>query len=58
MSVKVKDMYLPDSCVVCPLCILNNHGNERVCFVTGNQVDITFDSWSRSSECPMEAVED
>lgn len=55
MSVKIKDMYLPDSCAACPLCLLDRYGNERYCFATGNRVDIDWDSY-RSSECPMEEV--
>ena len=58
MSVKIKDMYLPDSCVVCPLCLLNSYGNGRFCFATGKEFDINRDSYDRYDDCPMEEVED
>lgn len=58
MSIKIKNMSLPDSCVVCPLCLLHEHGNERFCYVTRRTIDISFDSYTRQDECPIEEVEE
>jgi hypothetical protein len=58
MSVKIKDMSLPDNCVVCPLCLLDSYGWKRFCFATGKEIDISWDSSGRSDDCPMEEVED
>lgn len=58
MSVKIKGMNIPDSCLVCPLCLLNQYGNERYCFATGRITDTYLESYTRADECPMEEVDD
>ena len=57
MSVIIKGMDLPRSCMDCPLCILGEMG-YRVCFVSSN-IDIKrySDSYNRNENCPMEEVE-
>ena len=58
MSVKIKGMYLPENCLLCPLCILNDYG-ERVCYATANIRITEFDViYSRNENCPMEETED
>lgn len=53
--IKIKCMRLPESCLRCPLSIINHYG-ERECFVT--EEDVSVFVYERPEECPMEETDE
>lgn len=58
MMVKIKDMYIPESCKRCPMAVMTPQYGERRCFVTDSIVDDADYCYERHPECPMEETED
>lgn len=56
-GIKIKNMYLPKSCLSCPLALLDKYADHH-CFVTGYNVTLSCEYDERHSECPMEEIED
>ena len=54
-AVKINNMYIPETCMNCPLATLDSYG-YRICFVT--EVNVTNNYWDRNDRCPMEKVEE
>lgn len=55
--VLIKNMYLPESCLKCPLSLMDTYG-QHICFITENIVDNHIYYGERDTECPMEQVEE
>ena len=53
---KIKNMSMPESCLNCPLSILDNYG-YRHCFVTEYNVTDECEYKERHHHCPLEEIE-
>ena len=52
----IEGMSIPNSCVECPLAMLNRY-HERFCFVTESMANID-PFYGRPDDCPMKELEE
>ena len=58
MSVKIKDLRMPESCCRCPMSVSTPCYGELRCFVTDCNVNNPDYYYERHPECPLEEMEE